>query len=265
MKTRKTILSLLLVYALAASIGGVQVLADDDQNQNGIANDQAMPYTVAVTSNDNTGTAARFGDEIVPDIKVVDNGHKVDSYNGVDVTYTEPGNVPTITVNGPIETEVGSGLTVTNTNSNTPIAVVVNGGVKAPDTDVVFAETANPTTSGTTIDIYGDVVAPNDPNSDGIIAVEDINSTVNVHGSVENNSWLDTVVATGNSAKVTVDENVTANGDGTTAVNVSNGATVEVKGSIESNGTDGTGVNAGNDAAVEVKGNVTAKGTGVDA
>ena len=153
MKTRKTILSLLLVFALAASIGGVQVLADDDQNQNGIANDQAMPYTVAVTSNDNTGTAARFGDEIVPGTKVVDNGHKVDSYNGVDVTYTEPGNVPTITVNGPIETEVGSGLTVTNTNSNTPIAVVVNGGVKALSNDVVVSETANSIRSSNNFEI----------------------------------------------------------------------------------------------------------------
>jgi len=237
MKTTKTILSLLLALALAASLGAMPVFADDEnienvENLTGDAKENVMPYTVEVTVSE-TGTAmARFGDEAVPgDKQEVNNNNTVEGYNGVNVTYTAPEQVPTFTVDGPIETTSGQGLTVVNNSANTPVTAVVEGSVTGADGGVSASNT-NPALPATTVEAKGDVNVTTTGAQHAAVYAD--NSTVNVHGSVVNNSNTNAIQAKGSSASVTVDKDVTSKGEDVAAVSANNGAEVTVKGSVTS-------------------------------
>lgn len=281
MKTTKTILSLLLVLALAASISAMPVFADGE-NANGDSNQPTLEYSVLVESQNNgneTITQAKVLDQII----VSENSTPQDCY-GVEFTYSDDTGTPALTVNGNIQTEeYRTALTVSNSNSSTPVAVEVKGSVAGMDGGVFASTEMSTESTTTTVDIQGDVtvIKPTGTHHGGV-GVEAKNSTVNVQGSVINNSNMNAVKADGSYANVTV-KNVTSNGEGVAAVSADDGAQITVKGSVTSNDSavvadrkaevlvegnvtaKGTGVVAGNGATVEVKNNVTADDKGITA
>ena len=122
----KSILSLLLALAIAASIGCVPAFADADGGNSNAEGGGAIQVTVIVGS-------AEAGQGTVTEVKVggitIDESTPSAVCSGVSVTYAESGSSQTVTVGGPIETVDCAGLTINNENTGTPIIIEIKGDI----------------------------------------------------------------------------------------------------------------------------------------
>ena len=260
-RVMKSILSLLLALAIAASIGCVPAFADADGGNSNAEGGGAIQVTVIVGS-------AEAGQGTVTEVKVggitIDESTPSAVCSGVSVTYAESGSSQTITVGGPIETVDCAGLTVNNENTGTPIVIEIKGDVTGA-CGGVSANTESPGTSETTVNIQGNVIVPTptEPNGDGGgVGVNDIDSTVKVSKDVINNSPYEAVVATGSAANVTINGGVTANGTCSTAIDASDGAAVQTGDKVTATGL-GVKVTAGDGTSVEIGGDLKAGSAGI--
>ncbi|MBR4472024.1 MAG: hypothetical protein IKS55_00150 [Oscillospiraceae bacterium] len=227
MKTKKTILSLLLVLALAASLGSMHVFADNSTE----------PYSVDVRSDDDNHTRAYMGDGVTT-INIGDN--KI-VYDGVSVSASEQNGTETITVDGNIKPDLGEGLTVNNQSSETPVAVNVKGDIIGGDPCAVAVYTPDSNSPGTKININGNVsaqkigveigIAINDNDAWWVSDDEETDAPDNNpqnHDSAEGQDTSGEQVAQGN-VSITVNETLKV-GAGGTPVLIGSGVT---KGNLE--------------------------------